>query len=78
MLPESSRIVSTQNINLVPRIEFLFQALFREQKYCPHCHCSRAKVVTKKYGTYSGPGKLDQKVAELHIKFESELREMNN
>ncbi len=35
--------------NLIPRIEFLFQALCTSQKICPHCHSLNADVVCKKY-----------------------------
>lgn len=35
--------------NLIPRIEFLIQAIFKSQKYCPHCHSSNSTVLATKY-----------------------------
>lgn len=37
-------------INLIPRLEFLFQSFFREQKNCPHCQSDQVITVGKKYG----------------------------
>lgn len=35
--------------NLIPRIEFIIQSLFRKQSYCPHCHSRNLIDVTNKY-----------------------------
>jgi hypothetical protein len=36
---------------LIPRLEFLAQALFRNQKSCPHCGSQDLQEVAKKYKT---------------------------
>lgn len=36
--------------NLIPRIEFGFQALFRRQRACPFCQTRDHSVVARKYG----------------------------
>jgi hypothetical protein len=34
---------------LIPKLEFLLQSLFRQQRYCPHCGSSKLKLVATKY-----------------------------
>ena len=35
---------------LIPRIEFLLQSIFRKQLYCPHCGSHEIQKIAKKYG----------------------------
>ena len=35
--------------HLLPRLEFLLQALFRSQRVCPHCRGGDTRVVARKY-----------------------------
>lgn len=36
-------------INLIPRLEFLAQSLFRQQSYCPHCNSQNLTQIARKY-----------------------------
>src|SRR3989338_8394028 len=43
--------LSLKQENLIPRIEFLFQSLFRGQASCVHCLSNNTQVVVRKYLT---------------------------
>ena len=35
--------------NLLPRIEFLFQAIYKNQNFCPYCRSYESTVLASKY-----------------------------